>query len=82
MTVPLPRLHREFYNLRVRIENILRNKAKIADDVFQPVLEFAVERYICEKAEPFQFYLLDEIQKTPSLYQLIPSDILKELTAL
>jgi hypothetical protein len=80
MTKPQPRLHKEFFNIIMDVEDIFRYKAKIADRVFRPIIETAVFRYLDESQQPFGHYIIAEIESRPSVSMLVSPDVLEEIS--
>jgi hypothetical protein len=74
-----PRLHREFFDIIKRAEDIFEQKAKVSSQIYQPILESAISRYLHENRSPFQEYLLQELRKRLILYESLPSCALNEL---
>ena len=75
----VPRLHSEFFTLRLRIENILREH--LHDSVFQPILDAAIAKYVEESRYNFQHYLLDELRRHPHIYRIIDDVALEDILA-
>ena len=80
MTKPQPRLHREFFNIVMDVEDIFRYKAKIEDCVFRPIIDAAISRYLEEGQQPFGCYLIDELEYRPSVIMLVSPDVLEEIS--
>ena len=64
-----PRLHSEFFTLRLRIEDFLRSH--FSDQIFQPLLNAAIAKYVEERRHPFRHYLLEELMRSPQAYHIV-----------
>jgi hypothetical protein len=66
----IPRLHSEFFTLRLRIEDFFRNVAFIEDDEFRPILDTSTDNYVNDSKHPYHKYLLSELMLHPDLYRI------------